>query len=49
MKDLSLVGEDQVREFEENLHKSMKPDPQVLRVLASVIVKPLSVIFERSG
>lgn len=46
MKFLPLVGEDQ---FKANMHKSVKPDPQVLRVLASVIVRPLSVIFERSG
>lgn len=49
MKFLSLEGEDQVREYKANIHKSIKPDPQVLRVVASVIVRPLSVIFERSG
>lgn len=49
MKDLPLVGEEQVREFKENMDRSMEPDPQVLRVLANVIVRPLSVIFERSG
>lgn len=49
MKDLPLVSEEQVREFKENMDRSMEPDPQVLRVLANVIVRPLSVIFERSG
>lgn len=49
MKGLPLVGEDQVKEFKANMHKSMEPDSQVLRALACVIVRPLSVIFERSG
>lgn len=49
MKDLPFLGEDQLREFKVNMHKSMEPDPQVLRVLANAIVRPLSVIFERSG
>lgn len=44
-----LVSEEQVRKFKEKMDRSMEPDPQVLRVLANVIVRPLSVIFERSG
>ena len=51
--DVPLVEEDQVKEYLSKLdtHKPMDPDgmqPQVLRELADVIARPLSIIFYQS-
>ncbi|GAB0177898.1 mitochondrial enolase superfamily member 1 [Grus japonensis] len=50
-KDVPLIEEDQIREYLSNMdtHKPMGPDgihPQVLRELADVIVRLLSIIFD---
>ena len=50
-QELTLCEEDREYLNELDIHESLGPDrrhPQVLRELASVIVRPVSIIFERS-